>query len=244
MSIKALSIVAGATLALCGVAAQAQTTGLLNGGFEVAPNGPGEFADGWQSANGVTRSSAQAHSGSYSALFTILDGNPGGTGLFQNSIDHGGLLPVDPLNWGTAPTLSFWIKGNTSETGNLNYALRYLDGIGNILNSGSASAVTLWTGNSERDWTQITRSPNTVIPVNTAAVFLEMTLAAGPSGTFPGCGPTGSFCNWGTPQVYLDDVSLNLAFPVAAVPEPESYALMLAGLAIVGGIVRRRRNQV
>ena len=30
-------------------------------------------------------------------------------------------------------------------------------------------------------------------PVNTTAVFLEMTLAAGPSGTFPGCGDMGSF---------------------------------------------------
>ncbi|MEO6278633.1 MAG: PEPxxWA-CTERM sorting domain-containing protein [Roseateles sp.] len=27
---------------------------------------------------------------------------------------------------------------------------------------------------------------------------------------------------------------------VTAVPEPESYALMLAGLAVVGGITRRR----
>ncbi|MDP1926100.1 MAG: PEPxxWA-CTERM sorting domain-containing protein [Thiobacillus sp.] len=29
---------------------------------------------------------------------------------------------------------------------------------------------------------------------------------------------------------------------VAVVPEPETYALMLGGLRLVGGAVRRRRN--
>ena len=32
-------------------------------------------------------------------------------------------------------------------------------------------------------------------------------------------------------------------YMVATVPEPETYALMLAGLALVGGIARRRRNK-
>lgn len=41
-------------------------------------------------------------------------------------------------------------------------------------------------------------------------------------------------CNWG---------SVNGEFTsVAAVPEPSTYALMLAGLAIVGGVTRRRRS--
>ena len=52
MSFKSLSIIAAATLALCGGAAQAQVAGLANGGFELAPNSAGEFADGWQSATG------------------------------------------------------------------------------------------------------------------------------------------------------------------------------------------------
>lgn len=38
-------------------------------------------------------------------------------------------------------------------------------------------------------------------------------------------------------QVGIDNVSLQ----VAAVPEPETYALMFAGLALVGAVVRRRR---
>ncbi len=239
MSFKSLAI-AAAAMALFAGAAQAQVQGLANGSFEEAANSAGEFANGWQTQNGVTRSSADAHSGSYSALMTITDGNPGGTGLFQNSVDHGGLAAVDPLNWGSTPTLTFWVKGNVSETGNLNYALRYLNSTGTILNTGSAGARTIWTGNTDRGWTQITLA-GIAIPTNTSAVFLEMTLAAGPSGTFPGCGPTGSTCTWGTPAVFLDDVSITLANPV---PEPETYALMLAGLGVVGSIVRRRRRSV
>ena len=239
MSFKSLSIIAAAALALCGGVAQAQVAGLANGGFEAAPNSAGEFADGWQSATGATRSSAFAHSGTYSALLTITNGDPGASGFFQNSVDHGGLMAVDSSNWGTAPTLSFWLRGNTSETGNVNYALRYLDSVGNILNGGSAGAKIVMTGNTDQGWFQVTRTPNTVIPVNTSAVFLEMTLAAGPSGTFPGCGGT---CNWGTPAVYVDDVSITLANPVAVVPEPESYALMLAGMAVIGATVHRRRR--
>jgi PEP-CTERM motif len=239
MSIKSLSIVAAAAMAFCAGAAQAQVSGLLNSGFEIAANGPGEFADGWQTLNGATRTDAAAHSGSFSAFLTITNGQPGDQGFFQNSIDHGGLMAVDAANWGTAPVLSFWLKGNTSETGNVNYALRYLDAGGGILNQGDFGAKVVMVGNSNQDWFQVTRSPDTVIPVNTAAVFLEMKVAAGPSGTFPGCGGVGSFCNWGTPAVYVDDISLTLANP--PIPEPGTYALMLAGLVGVGAIIRRRR---
>lgn len=44
-----------------------------------------------------------------------------------------------------------------------------------------------------------------------------------------------------TADVWLKD-SLRLTVYTTAVPEPHSYALMLAGLALVGGIARRRRQ--
>jgi hypothetical protein len=35
---------------------------------------------------------------------------------------------------------------------------------------------------------------------------------------------------------------MNGAFTVTAVPEPESYAMLLAGLGLLGVAARRRRN--
>ena len=250
MSFKSLSIVAAAALALCAGAAQAQVSGFANGGFEENPDSAGEFANGWRGVNGLpaTRSDAQAHTGTYSALLGGPTAAFFGAGLVQNSSQDGMLMAIDPANWGTAPTLTFWAFGNSSQTGNINYSLRYLNEAGGILNP--VVNTSFFGGNVDRGWTQITNT-GTVIPTGTTSVLLEMTFAVGPAGVQPpgNCGVDNSTglpnpCNYGMAAVYIDDVSLTLANPVAAIPEPETYALMLAGLGIVGSIVRRRRRSV
>lgn len=239
MSFKSLSLVAAAALALCGGSAHASNA-FADSSFENAASVAGQFAQGWRGTNGPTagnRTTAEAHTGLYSAVLRVLDPGFGGSGLVQNSVDDGGLLPLAASNWGTAPTLTFWAKGSASITGNVNYSLRYLDSIGNILNpvvNTSFQGVINSSG-----WTQITKS-GVVIPANTSAVFLEMTLATGPTG--PTINPDGSFTDYGQARVYIDDINLDVA--VAAVPEPETYAMMLAGLGVVGTIVRRRRRSV
>jgi hypothetical protein len=182
----------------------AVVTLIADGGFEIAP-GTGQFAQGWVGSNGVKAqwSTAEARTGTHSALLVVPDPGFNGSGLFQNAVDNGGLVPLDSIFWGTAPTLTFWAKGNASITGNVNYSLRYLDSVGNILNPVvNTSFGALINTNT---WTKITRA-GVVIPVNTAAVFLEMTLATGPTGVT--VNPDNSVTDYGQAKVYIDDVQL------------------------------------
>ena len=239
-NLKKTIATSAAALAVAGFGVSAQAgNGFADGGFEIAP-GAGQFAQGWVGANGkpATWSTAEAHTGTHSALLAVPDPGFNGSGLFQNSVDNGGLTLLDPSNWGTAPTLTFWAKGDASVTGNVNYSLRYLDSIGNILNPVVNTSFGSLINTST--WTQITKS-GVVIPVNTTAVFLEMTLATGPTGITTN--PDNSVSDYRQARVYIDDVNLTVSDAVTAVPEPQTYAMMLAGLVGIGSFVRRRRPE-
>ena len=219
MSLKSLSITAAATLALCAGAAQAVTVnGFANGGFETV--GVSTPAASWlQAASGYSLST-DAHTGAYSAQLASPAMNA--AVMLQNSIDQGG-LPA--LTVGDTPTLSFWAKGTAGGTGNVLFALRFLDGTGNIkANSGNQ----FFQGSiNPTTWTQITYNAIGAVPVGATAAFIEFSQGIGPIA--PGL-PAG--------KVLIDDLYLGVA---AAVPEPGSYALMLAGLVGVASIARRRR---
>lgn len=226
-----------AAVAVVGFAVGAQAQNLIaNGGFESAPAiftvgsqpGPGGQGAGYwlTPGTGAATLSTDAHTGAYSASVTCPQ--LCGSTLFGNSADNGGLT-LDPTNWGTTPTFSFWAKGQTGTTGNLTWALRFLDGTGNILAGTVGQNLNSVNPNT---WTQFTTALQ--IPTNTVGVFFETTFAIGPVGQQ---GPT-LFTGGG---FVIDDISLQST--VTAVPEPESYAMMLAGLVGVGGLVRRRRKQ-
>ncbi|MDP3820011.1 MAG: PEP-CTERM sorting domain-containing protein [Burkholderiales bacterium] len=221
MSFKSLSIVAAAALVLCAGAVQAQTTnGFANGGFETA--GTTTAAASWlQAASGYTLST-DAHSGSFSAQLASAAFNA--AVMLQNSIEQGG-LPA--LTVGDTPTLSFWAKGTAGGTGNVLFALRYLDGVGNILaNSNNVFFQGLINTSA---WSQITYNLGAV-PTGATAAFIEFSQGIGP---IDAGNPAG--------KVLIDDLYLAVAAPV---PEPETNALMLAGLGVIGFIVRRRRRSV
>lgn len=211
MSVRSLSIIAAATLALCATGAQAANV-FANGGFEDGQTTPvvdPSNAQGWlDAASGYSRSS-DAHSGSWSANLTC----PGfcASVMLQNNVKDGGM---PDLTVGDALTLSFWAKGDVGATGNVLFALRYLDGVGNIKYDSN-----LQFFNVTSTWTEITFTP-AAVPVGASAAFLEFSTATGPGAT----------------SVFIDDLSLS-----APIPEPETYALMLAGLVGVGALVRRRR---
>ncbi len=230
-TMAATLLFASLTAGLAGAAGAATSNGFANGGFETANSAPNlgdlsYFAQGWLAAptgNPVMRSS-QSHSGSYSALLSVPNGF-GGSTLLQNSMDHGGLMALDAANIGTSPTLSFWAKGSVSETGNILFSLRYLGGDGGIL--GTSGNQFFQNRLNASNWTEISYQGG-AIPVGTVALFLEMNTAVGP------------LLNGGQNAVYIDDI--NLSVMTAAVPEPQTYALMLAGLGLVGAIARRRRD--
>ena len=206
--------------ALAAVGAQAQTTnGFANGGFETV--GVTTPAASWLQAAGGYTLSADAHSGSSSAQLMSPAFNA--AVMLQNSIEQGGL---PPLTAGDTPTFSFWAKGTAGGTGNVLFALRYLDGIGNIL---ANSTNQFFQGSiNTTSWSQITYNLGAV-PVGAVAAFVEFSQGIGP---IDAGNPAG--------KVLIDDLYLGVVTPV---PEPESYAMMLAGLMGVGGLVRRRRKQ-
>lgn len=42
----------------------------------------------------------------------------------------------------------------------------------------------------------------------------------------------------------IDDISLSIKSTVPAVPEPETYAMLVAGLGLLGWVGRRRKQQI
>ena len=214
---KSIAILA---TALAAVSAQAATTnGFANGGFETA--GVTTAALSWLAAAGGYTRSTDAHSGSFSAQLMSPAFNA--AVMLQNSIEQGGL---PPLTAGDTPTFSFWAKGNAGGTGNVLFALRYLDSIGNIL---ANSNNQFFQGSiNTTSWSQITYNLGAV-PVGAVAAFVEFSQGIGP---IDAGNPAG--------KVLIDDLYLGVVTPV---PEPESYAMMLAGLGGLGFLIRRRRPE-
>ncbi|WP_457324306.1 PEP-CTERM sorting domain-containing protein [Roseateles sp. P5_E11] len=215
--------VAMATLLLAGTAGAATTNAFANGSFEAA-GGPGQLAAGWLTAatSSPATLSSDAHSGSFALLLSAPNGFDASIAL-QDSVGHGGMSALGAANVGDTPWLSFWAKGDASVTGNAFVTLRYMGAngiIGTALNQQFQGQI------NTSSWTQISFQA-AAIPVGTTSVFIEIGTAVGP------------ILENRANAVLVDD--LQFALNVAAVPEPGSYALLLAGLVTVGAIARRRR---
>lgn len=210
-------------LLLTSAAGAATQNGIANGGFEAA-GGIGQIAAGWLTAATTSPAglSGDAHSGSFALLLSAPNGFDASIAL-QDSFAHGGLPLLGAANVGDTPLLSFWAKGDASTTGNAFVTLRYM-GAGGVISDGINQ--TFQGLINPGAWTQISFSA-APIPLGTSAVFIEIGTAVGP-------------LLEGRPNaVLVDDLALTLT--VAAVPEPQSLALLLAGLGLVNAVARRRR---
>lgn len=215
--------VALVTFVLSATTAGAATqNAIANGGFELAGGG-GQIAAGWLTAatSSPASQSGDAHSGSFALLLSAPNGFDASIAL-QDVVAHGGLPALGAAHVGDTPTLSFWAKGDASTTGNAFITLRYMGESGVIataLNQQFQGQI------NPTSWTQLTFEA-AAIPQGTSSIFIELGTAVGP------------ILDGRPNAVLVDDMQLTLT---TAVPEPGSYALLLAGLGLVGAVARRRR---
>jgi len=158
-----------------------------NGGFETAGSTTPALA--WlAAASGYTRSS-DARSGAFSARLSSVAFSA--AVMLQNGKEQG-MRPN--LVVGSSPTLTFWAKGAAGGTGNVLFALRYLDDTGNI--KANSMNQFFQASINPNTWTQITFNLGPV-PVGATAAFIEFSQAIGP---IDAGNPAGT--------VLIDDLSL------------------------------------
>jgi hypothetical protein len=211
MSVHLMSAVAAAALVVASTSAHA--TLLANGGFETAAV-TSSGAAGWQGASTVfgqrVVNPALARTGNAYMNLAVPSGF-GGSVALQNSVADGGLPPLVP---GSDLELNFYVAGDVGATGNMIFALRYLDGVGNILYSSGNQQVAPPALNPTTY--QVVNFLPAQVPVGAVAAFIEFSAATGPNPI----------------DVRIDDVSLTV------IPEPVSLSVLgLAGM----GLMRRRR---
>ncbi len=166
------------------------------------------------------------------STLALIDGDAGGTGNFAN----------EP----SANTVMFFLDDNDAI---LNYAAGFTTGFSFFYSSGVAASVRVFDG--------VNGTGNLLASLNLASQF---------NGN--GCvgDPSGFFCNWtavgvtfaGTARSInfggtaastgFDDITFGSATAgdpggpvVPAIPEPSSWAMLIAGFGLIGATLRRRR---
>lgn len=137
---------------------------------------------------------------------------PGETGTPSGSPFPGAYVEVGfGTNFGANTTLNLFEVGNNAESAHL----------------------FLWTDNGGNIQFDVTRGASDRISIDLSGYASTLTLLGATSFTKVGIG--GLDLNGASKGFDLDAVS------ISPVPEPETYALMLAGLGVVGWMARRRR---
>lgn len=209
------------------------TAGLLysapsSASFVLNFEGVGDFAAVNNFYNGGTDSLGNSGT-NYGVSFSstslgLIDADAGGGGNFAN----------EP----TPNTILFFLDASSAI---LNMAAGFTTGFSFFYTSSTAATVSVWDGLNA-----------------TGSLLGSISLGAQYDSSCSG-DPSGSFCNWtaggvafsgtaksidfgGTAnQTGYDNITFGSATP--AIPEPETYAMMLAGLGLMGFLARRRKQK-
>ncbi|MCE3605152.1 PEP-CTERM sorting domain-containing protein [Massilia sp. P8910] len=230
MALSMASALACATPASAGTAALGQNL-IVNGDAEAgagSTDGGSVPVPGWNVSGGLTSVQYGAGGGFPSAS----DAGPQnrGANFFAGGVNTPASRAVQVIDlsaWSSAINagqsqfdLSGWLGGYASQSDNATLTAVFRDSTGNSLFSTSLAPV----GAGERgNLTGMAyRDSHGLIPVGTALVdiVLDMRRVEGS---------------------YNDGYADNLSFSVAAVPEPSSWAMLGAGLAMLGFAARKRR---
>jgi len=226
---KILTRAAGAAaLALLATSPAAAANLLTNGGFEGAPaNNFGTYyrgplaPDGWSRVAGLEAPDIldDAYGQGGGGFLVLLDPQEGDRFLDMNGgSPTGGLYQdVTGLTAGALVTLTYWV-GQWAQNSAGTLAASLLDASNQAVLSGQTTTIAYAPGAQTSSWTRYTL---TALAPTSGAVRVQFT------------GDSGSTAR-GAPG--LDNVMLE-----AGVPEPSTWALMIAGFGVAGVGLRRRR---
>lgn len=184
---------------------------------------------------GATLLACSGHAGAASYTFTDL-GTLGGTSSFAYGINGAGQVVGFAHPAGNVEIhATLWNGGTVTDLGTLGGATSAALGTNNagqvvgfsITADGTKSHAMLWSGSTATDL-------NTLLDASTVSAgwYLQGATGINDNGWIVG--------NVGNT---FTGVSHAFLLSVSAVPEPESFAMLLAGLGMIGAFVRRRKSR-
>lgn len=216
-------------------------TGINDGGMVIGEG----WADG-KTDGSATRKSAVVYdplSGSTTELLPSLVGVTA-NGAVANDISNGGYITGQLFNGSQAAGSFLWKSGVMSLIPQLAGSSSF---IATGVNSGGWVVGTALTGSKLTPWVfdgSATYSLSSLLPLNSNVSFLgnsstqsALGLAINDAGVI--VGSMASF-NGSTTVGHAFALTIPDAAVAAAVPEPQSYALLLSGLGVLGCVARRR----
>lgn len=221
-----LKLVSALLLVTFGMAANAAVTPLTNGSFEVNDVGTSQYkyAPGY-TANGLPwfASNVTATGWSFTGASGVASNNSAFSGTASAGTYYGFLQNVSSISQ------TFTASSSSTESLSFDLLARAYGGTAQVVTVSLAAqggpTLYSWTGSGNSTSTYETIS--SVNPISlTSGTSYVLTLSGSTSG--------------GDTTAFVDNVTLT---PLAAVPEPETYAMMLAGLGFVGFIAKRRSTR-